>query len=140
MSFIKTTYLYGEHEFNLFTPVEVIDKVYVNNKLIKYKIIDGNGEEVNKLIGDVYMKFTPDAKNMLASDYKGKYISVITDHKFHGLSHYHRKAVILTEKRGKYTMARCTTCGQESPLALNSFILAGSFDKTLHFQCTEKTY
>lgn len=141
MSFIKTTYLFGEDEFNLFTPVQIVDKIYDNNaKLIKYKIIDEQGEQVNKAIGDVYMKFTPSAKNMLASEYKGKHISVITDHSFMGKFHYHRKAVVLTEKRGSYTMAKCLTCGQESPLALNSFILAGNFDKDVHFQCTEKNY
>ena len=127
----KVSYLYGKAEFFLYAPmdIEVIsERKDVNNKTdrLTYK---EDGEEHNFDTSHPYeivRDFTPNDKNMLVSDYKGKIIVAYTDHLTYSPNIKHEKVKVLVEKRGSYTMLECLHCGAKSPIALNSMYLNGN--------------
>jgi len=123
--FQKISYLYGKVEFSLYTPmeIEVIDETVQNGVLIKLSYLSAESSLTKtwNLYNDrmkIVKDFKPDTNNMLVSDYKYRFISATDE-----IKQFHAKCEVLVDKRGSYTMVKCCGCGQESPLAINSFYM-----------------
>lgn len=121
----KVSYLYGKAEFFLYTPmeIEVISETVQNGFLTKlsYESAESTLTKTWNLYNHIMVivkDFKPDANNMLESDYKPRFISATDE-----IKQFHAKCEVLVEKRGSYTMVKCCGCGQESPLAINSFYM-----------------
>jgi len=140
IAYIKRNYCYDKDTFSLYEPIEVPnDAVFV--KGYKENIVEIRASD-NKTVlfkHSLFAKsFTPNDKNILLSEYikKPKIVEAITDHMFIGRQvMLHRRCEVLTEKRGSFTMLKCLDCGQESPLALNSFILTSGIKDERYFNC-----
>lgn len=137
--FIKTQYLYDEEVFFLYEPFQVPKdaKVDKDNKG-KIRFIKNGNETITThvLLTEIVETFKPDANNMLADDYKPRFVSAIYSLGCNNMkTEYHKRCEVLKDKRGSYTMLKCCDCGRESPIAINSFILISKFDSDLFRYC-----
>jgi hypothetical protein len=121
----KLSYLYNKAEFFLYTPMEIepIEETVRDGVLIKLSYLSPESSltkiwDLYKDRMEIVKNFKSDANNMLVSDYKPRYISTFDEIKL-----FHEKCEVLINKRGSYTMVKCCGCGQESPLAINSFYM-----------------
>ena len=130
--FKKVSYLYGKDEFFLYTPLNII--ITESNKdrdgnftsLDYIDLSDNSNHSWNERYPfNIVENFVKDDNNLLISDYKPRFVSAM-----HGSSHkfmiHHERCEVLIDKNRSYTILRCKECGQESPIAINSFSIIGS--------------
>lgn len=143
--YIKKSYLYDDFQFFLYEPIEldiVSEKYKTNGEAEEIKYTEDGEEKIFKhnRYYSIVKAFTPTPKCILRSEYEKKPIYVSCVERIlscKGVDKRHLKCEVLSDKRGAYTMLKCDCCGDESPIALNSWDIwkeGDSFD----FDCKQK--